>query len=118
MTGAVVEDPLLPLLSFDARTERRIDDEELSRDAARLGQECIPFIRRQVPVEVAGEDSIEGVIGHDKVQRIADNSQAFRQPGLGDRDHRGTLVDSDDKALQVPGQEAGATCRVERAARW
>ena len=49
---AVVEDPLLLLLGLDVVAQGGVDDDELARDAARLGEEALAVVALEVAVEV------------------------------------------------------------------
>jgi 2-methylisocitrate lyase-like PEP mutase family enzyme len=113
VTRSVGEDPLLPRLGLLPGAQGGVDDDELSSHPSRLGQEGRALPRGEVPIEVTREHPVEGAIGHDQVQRVADKSQPLGETGLGQTDHRPALVDPDNEAAQVSGEEAGAAGHVE-----
>ena len=76
------------------------------------------FVQREVPVEVAGQDSVEGAVSHGEAQRVADDGQSATEPGPSYRHHSRGFVDADDRARDMPGQKAGSAGNVEGACAW
>ena len=97
---------------------RRVDDDQLACDAAGLGKESFALRRLEVPVEVPGEETVEGAVRERQREPVALHE---RRPGRRAArlfEHARALIERDDIAAQVLRQEAGAARDVERPARW
>jgi len=98
-------------------TARGVDDHQLLRHAACFPEERHPLVLAEMTVEMTGEDAGEAVVREG--QREAVTLDVRRMWRLAHRlgEHPGALVEADDVAADVPGQEAGAAGDVERATR-
>jgi hypothetical protein len=59
-----------------AGPKRRVGDDELRCDTARLGEEAAPLGRVEVSVEMSGEDPVERAVLEGKVERVPRTSCA------------------------------------------
>src|SRR5262249_16246666 len=75
---AVVENGLLVLLGFDVLAQGGVDDDQLGRHPARLGDETLALLRIEVAVEVAGEDAVQRSLLEGERQRVADDESGGR----------------------------------------
>src|ERR1700683_1031710 len=114
VTGSVVQYPFLPLLGTDARPEGGVDHDQLARYPAGFAEECLALGGGQMAIEVAGEHPVEGLASDGQAESVAHDRQPARQAGPRDSDHGRTLIDPDDQALEMPGQESRATGDVQR----
>ena len=78
----------------------------------------LKLLGREVPVEMAGEDPVEGVIGDGETQSVTNQSHPLGQTRLGNRSHRWALIDPDNESAQVSCQEPGAARHVKCAGGW
>src|SRR5579859_4523279 len=60
VTGVVVEHAFLPLLGFHSGPPGCVHNDHFAGDPTGFGKECSPLDGREVPVEMAGEDPVEG----------------------------------------------------------
>ncbi len=95
----------------------RVDDDQLTPDAARLGEEARSVVLLQVPVEVAREDALERSVGERKLQCVASHERRLRDPLGDDLEHPWALVERSDVSSEVPRQKTSAAGDVERPAR-
>ncbi len=61
---SIVEHPLLPLLGAYPRPAGRVDNNQLRGHAAHLTEESLTLAKREMPVEVAGQNSVKGAVAH------------------------------------------------------
>src|SRR5262249_37437737 len=116
--GPVADRSLLPLVGLVARSTRRIRDDDLAGDAARLAEERLTLRRFEMAVEVAGEQTLERAVCEGQREGVAEHVVGVWRLLAGDGEHRVALVEADDVAAEVARQETGAAGDVERAGGW
>src|SRR4029453_12935575 len=104
---AVVEDALLDLLGVAVGPRDRVDDDELRCDVARFSEEPSAVVLFEVPVEVAGEDALEGVVVEGEIERVAADELGVRRLVPRDHEHPLALIEADDVPPQMPREEPG-----------
>src|SRR5512133_2172699 len=112
---AVIEHPCLVALDRRGRPGHGGDDDELGRDAPRLGEEALAVVLLEVAVEVTREHAVERAVPERELERVAVDELRGRHLLAGDRKLPLALVEPDDVAAQMACQEAGAAGDVERA---
>ena len=95
----------------------RSDEDQLRRDAAGLGEKAPPLPILEMAVEVAREDAVERSVLEGKSKGVAADEARPRRLFARLGKHPLALVEADDLAAQMTGQEAGPTGDVERSHR-
>jgi hypothetical protein len=114
MARAVAEPALDPRLVRLAGAARRVDDHQLGRDAARLGQEQRAPVLAQMAVEVAGEEALERAVGKRQRRHVRAHELGARAALGGDLEHPFALIEQRARTVQVAAEEAGPARDVER----
>ena len=110
----VVEHTLL-VLGVDVRAlARRVDEDQLARDAATLGDEALALFAFEVAIQEAREHAVEAAVGERQVERVSLDEARVRCLAPRLVEHLPRLVEPGDVAVQVAREEAGAARDVER----
>jgi len=112
---AVVQRSLLHLAVDVGAFARGVDDDELERDTAGLGEEALALRVLEMTVEETREETVERPRGEREVERVTAHECGVRGLALGLADHPRRLVETDDVAVEMPRQEARSARDVEGA---
>src|SRR5262249_57185073 len=93
-------------------------DHELRCDALGLREEPRALALLEVAVEVAREDALELTVGERQRERVAVDELRARCLPACDGEHSLALIEPDDVAAQMSGEEAGSARHVERSRGW